>query len=109
MRDDDVHPRAKDGNGRVFPGGSATEVALRHQNVAGADALDPIVLQPFHAVRPESFGVCGHEETGRDDGVGINMFADFVNSAFVMHVALLPAYSAAGEVMTPATAEAAAT
>ena len=70
---------ADDGEGRVFTGGTAAEVAARHDDVAFVDALDPAGFEAFHAGFAELAGIGGDEETGRDDGVGINMRADLMN------------------------------
>ena len=89
VRDDGLHARAEDGDGGVLAGRSATEVALGHEDVAHLHALDPAVLKAFHAVFAELLGIGRHKETGRDDGVGIDMFADFMRYTSERHMFLL--------------------
>ena len=84
-----LHARAEDGDGGVLAGRSATEVALGHEDVAHLHALDPAVLKAFHAVFAELLGIGRHKETGRDDGVGIDMFAHLVGRTFVIHDVIL--------------------
>lgn len=67
----------------------ATEVALGHEDVAHLHTLDPAVLKAFHAVFAELLGIGRHKETGRDDGVGIDMFADFMRYTSERHMFLL--------------------
>ena len=89
MRDDGLHARTEDGDGGVLAGGAATKVALGHEDVAHLHALDPAVLKAFHAVFAELLGIGRHKETGRDDGVGIDMFTDFMRYTSERHMVLL--------------------
>ena len=89
MADDHGHARAQDGDGGVLAGGAAAEVAAGHHDVAGLHALDPVRFQTGHAVGAQFLGVRGHQEAGRDDGVGIDMFAHLVGRTFVIHDVIL--------------------
>lgn len=86
LRDDERHATALDRYRRVLPRRTAPKIIAGHNDIAGLHFFWEIMVQNLHAMRPQLFGIDRIQIPSRNNIVGIDVIAEFKNSAFNIHV-----------------------